>query len=364
MRIKIKSGTNGIDIGTRCFTIGAMCVAILLWEVCVMSSVCSAENSGAILRSGFIYETAPFPSCHASTLVEVSSGNLLAAWFGGTDEGEKDVGIWLSKFDGSSWGPVQEVASADGVPCWNPVLFQTVDGETLLFYKAGQNPMSWSGLVIRSRDGGKSWSEPELLPAGILGPIKNKPIQLNDGTLVCGSSVESWKAWGCWVELTRDSGKTWSKHGPIEVPGNHFCLIQPTMFLAQQGHIRMLCRARRTIGKICLAESTDGGQTWSDARPIDLPNPNSGIDAVKMRNGVVALVYNHTPNSRSPLNLAFSKDDGDTWKQVLTLEDQPGEYSYPAIIQTKDGMLHTTYTWKREKIKHVIINPEPLTISR
>ncbi|HQO36913.1 MAG TPA: exo-alpha-sialidase, partial [bacterium] len=106
-----------------------------------------------------------------------------------------------------------------------------------------------------------------------------------------------------------------------------------------------------------LSESKDGGNTWSDARPIDVPNPNSGIDAVRMKDGRIAMVYNHTGTGRSPINLGISNDDGETWKMVLTLEDQPGEYSYPAIIQTGDGLLHTTYTWKREKIKHVAIDP-------
>jgi predicted neuraminidase len=162
------------------------------------------------------------------------------------------------------------------------------------------------------------------------------------------------------VELTRDNGKTWSKCGPIEVEGNHYGIIQPTLFLTSQGNIRFLCRATRSIGKICLAESTDGGRTWSSARLTDLPNPNAGIDAVRLRDGRVALVYNHTATKRTPLNVALSEDDGESWRQVLTLEDEAGEYSYPSVIQAEDGMLHVAYTWKRERIKHVIVDPSRL----
>ena len=357
MKIRLSQSECGVNhVSGRCI-VGAVGLVILLLEGVGMSGMCLADSSGAIVRSGFIYKDAPFPSCHASTLVEVSPGIVLAAWFGGKEEGARDVAIWCSRFDGTAWGPVREAARAERVPCWNPVLFKTVDGETLLFYKAGESPRSWSGLVKRSRDGGVTWSDAELLPAGILGPIKNKPIQLEDGTLVCGSSVESWRAWACWVELTDDNGKTWSKHGPIEVPGKRYGLIQPTMFLTNAGHIRFLCRATRSIGKICLAESKDGGRTWSSARPIDLPNPDAGIDAVRLRDGRVALVYNHTPARRSPLNVALSEDDGDSWEQVLTLEDQPGEYSYPSVIQAQDGKLHIAYTWKRQRIKHVIVDP-------
>ncbi len=336
---------------------GLLGLAILFLEMLIMTNPSAGQLTEAIVRSGFIFEDAPFQSCHASTLVEVSPGVLLAAWFGGSQEGARDVAIWMSRFDGSSWGPVREAARAEGVPCWNPVLFKTVDGEVLLFYKAGENPRSWSGLIRRSRDCGQTWSEAELLPAGILGPIKNKPIQLKDGTLVCGSSVESWRAWACWVELSPDAGKTWSKHGPIEVPGNHYGIIQPTLFLTRDGRIRFLCRATKSIGRICMAESSDGGKTWSDATPTDLPNPNSGIDAVNLADGRVALVYNHTPLARTPLNVAISNDDGDTWEKVLTLEDEPGEYSYPSVIQAQDGMLHIAYTWKRQRIKHVVVDP-------
>ena len=314
-------------------------------------------GSDSIVRAEFIYESAPFPSCHASTLVEVEPGVILAAWFGGTDEGEDDVGIWLSRRDDSGWSTPVEVASAEDVPCWNPVLFKTRDGEVQLWYKAGESPMSWSGLIKRSSDNGRTWSEAELLPAGILGPIKNKPIQLDDGTIVCGTSVESWRAWCNWIEVTPDNGKSWRRYGPIEFPGEPFGLIQPSVYQTKSGALRFLCRSRRNIGYVCVSESRDGGVTWDPVRKTDLPHPNAGVDAVAMRDGRIALVYNHTPRGRTPLNVGVSEDDGDTWVAKVTLEDTRGEYSYPAVIQTQDGMIHTTYTWKRELIKYVVMDP-------
>ena len=98
---------------------------------------------------------------------------------------------------------------------------------------------------------------------------------------------------------------------------------------------------------------------------LELPNPDSGTDAVTLRDGRHALVYNHTTDARSPLNLAFS-DDGLRWSAALVLEREPGEYSYPAIIQSSDGLLHITYTWKRQQIRHVTVDPgllEPREIS-
>lgn len=323
----------------------------------VLGNASMGEEKSGIVKEEFIYTEAPFPSCHASTLVETEPGVLLAAWFGGKEEGAEDVGIWLSRWDGKTWSTPEEAAKAEGVPCWNPVLFKTSNDEIILFYKAGKNPQEWSGLLKRSTDGGKTWSKEELLPAGILGPIKNKPILLTDGNLVCGSSVESWKTWTCWMEITPDGGKTWSKYGPLAYPGELRGVIQPTIFLDREGNLRMLCRSTNRIGSICSALSKDGGKTWSELKSTGLPHPNSGIDAADLKDGRIVLIYNHTKNDRYPLNVGVSKDGGDTWEMKATLESEPGEYSYPAVIQTSDGLVHTTYTWKRERIKHVVLDP-------
>jgi len=307
----------------------------------------------------FIFEKAPFASCHASTIVETDDGRFLAAWFGGKDEGASDVKIWSAHFDGKKWTPPEVSAEETGVPCWNPVLFRSKGKALFLFYKAGANPMSWSGYVRRSADNGKTWDKAEQLPAGLLGPIKNKPIQRADGTILAGTSVESYKAWACWLERSGDDGKTWRRFGPISVPDHPYGIIQPTLFETGDKRIVALCRSRG-LGFICQAESKDGGETWSAAKPTELPNPNSGIDLIQTGKGDLFLVYNHTKQGRSPLNLARSEDEGKSWTRVVTLEEEPGEFSYPAIIQARDGQLHITYTWNRRHIKHVTHDPSKL----
>jgi predicted neuraminidase len=124
------------------------------------------------------------------------------------------------------------------------------------------------------------------------------------------------------------------------------------------GKLQILCRSGGER-KVLSAMSSDGGKTWSELTAIDLPNPNSGIDAVTLKDGRHLLVYNHTPSGRSPLNVALSTD-GQQWKSVLDLETDKGEYSYPAVIQTDDGMVHITYTWKRQKVRHVTVDPRKL----
>jgi predicted neuraminidase len=304
----------------------------------------------------FIFEQAPFPSCHASTIVEVEPGRFLAAWFGGRAEGARDVRIWQARFDGRTWSRPVVVAEENNQPCWNPVLFRSRAGTVFLFYKAGPSPMSWTGYVRRSTDLGRSWEASEQLPAGLLGPIKNKPIQLADGTIVAGTSVESHRAWACWVERSADDGTTWRRHGPIVSPGHPFGIIQPALLAVGERRILALCRSHDQ-GAICQAESLDGGETWSPARATDLPNPDSGIDAVRAANGALYLVYNPTRRGRTPLHLARSADNGQTWRRLAVLEEQPGEFSYPAIIQAQDGRLHITYTWNRRHIKHVVHDP-------
>jgi predicted neuraminidase len=343
-------------------------------------------GKAVLLASGFVYEHAPFASAHASTVVETREG-LLAAWFGGSDEGRPDVSIWTSRHDGARWLPPVEVADGaqpDGTrhPCWNPVLFQPSRGPLLLFYRVGPSPRAWWTLVRTSTDQGRTWSPAERLPDGIFGPIRAKPVELPDGSLLSGSSTEH-EGWVAHVERARasDSGPPtgWSRTGPLN-DARTFEAIQPTILVhaapvagsprsSPEGantarptsplgpRVQILCRSRQRV--VTEAWSEDGGVSWSTMRATTLPNPSAGIDALRLADGRFLLVYNPTPRARSPLAIALSLD-GVAWKRALTLEDGPGEYSYPAMIQARDGRIHVTYTWRRERIKHAVVDPTKL----
>jgi predicted dehydrogenase len=216
-------------------------------------------------------------------------------------------------------------------------------------------------MVKTSRDGGQTWSDARRLPDGILGPVKNKPITLPEGTVIASASTESTEQpseWRVHFERTSDSGRTWSATPPLATAdGSRIDAIQPSILVHKDGQLQALGRTRS--GRVFETWSRDSGRTWTGLTLTSLPNPSAGTDAVSLRDGRHLLVYNHTPRGRSPLNLAVSRD-GKTWDAALVLESNPGEYSYPAVIQTSDGLVHITYTWRRQRIKHVVVNPMTL----
>lgn len=340
----------------------------------------ATAGEGAYLKGELIYplDNKPTPECHASTIVETPSG-LVVAFFAGTEEKDPDVGIRVTRLVDNKWTFPEEVVN--GVenenlryPCWNPVLFQPKDGPLMLFYKVGPDPRTWWGMLMTSEDDGKTWSEPVRLGEDekighLLGPIKNKAVQLASGRIIAPTSTEIKLEdgdvdWMVHFEISDDGGKTWKVVGPIN-DGKEFDAIQPSVLTYPDGRLQILCRSRQDV--ITESWSDDDGETWSPMKATSLPNPNSGTDAVTLQDGRQLLIYNHStkkgeePKNRNLLNLAIS-DDGINWKPVMTLENVPAEsgYSYPAIIQTADGLVHATYTYMRQTVKYVVVDPAKL----
>lgn len=386
-------------------------------------SVEISTSHPAIVEDQFLYEKASFPECHGATIVELKNGDLVASFFGGTKERNPDCCIWVCRKPkgATEWsalylaadgvfslndpqaplagitaestpagaGPVASTfvgdpAQARRKACWNPVLFQVPGGDLLLFYKIGLKVADWSGWLVRSKDGGKTWSKREPLPKGFLGPIKNKPEYV-DGRIICPSSTEGSEGWRIHFEISDDKGKTWKMVGPVEAEMNvptalrkagvanaddqeggeaikgeglkPIYAIQPSLLRHKDGRLQVLCRTRNA--QLATSWSSDNGNTWSKVTLADFPNNNSGTDAVTLKDGRHVLIYNDfstlpgTPKGpRTPLCIAIS-EDGVNWKNVLTLEDSPiSQYSYPSIIQGKDGKLHAIYTWRRQRIAY------------
>ncbi|GAB3018181.1 exo-alpha-sialidase [Niabella terrae] len=366
-----------------------MCLKIFrsaLWLLIIGGFACGSQqrlsknetspaHRNGILLEEFLYQQADFPSCHSASLIELDNGELLCTYFGGTHERHPDVEIRLSrKTKEGKWLP--PVSVADGVqsaekryPTWNPVLFQPKDGPLYLYYKVGPSPAAWWGEYKTSTDNGHSWLAATKFEGPLLGPVKNKPIQLGDGTILSGSSRED-SGWQAHVERSTDNGKTWQFIGPLN-DGKQLRAIQPTLLRYPDGRIQMLSRTSNK-GQEWIAEtwSDDKGLHWSEMGFTSLPNNNSGIDAVTLKDGRQLLIYNHSTREqegmghkgRGVINLAVSRD-GKHWEAALVLDylDEPEkQFSYPAIMQTADGLVHIVYTWNRKRIKHVVIDPDKL----
>jgi len=341
-----------------------------------------------IVTNEFLYEKASFPECHAATIAETTNGDLITAFFGGTKEANPDVCIWVCRKDKGSDKWTAPVKVADGVfsptlrkACWNPVLFQMPQGSLYLFYKVGKKVADWTGYLITSDDGGKTWSKSMKLPDGYLGPVKNKPVVV-DGKIIAPSSTET-GGWKVHFEIAEEGGKKIHQVGPIDATeslptdlqgtsnnttpdaegGDNSVkktvqAIQPSILTYKDGRLQILCRSRN--GAVATSWSSDKGETWTPLSLTSLPNNNSGTDAVTLKDGRQVIVYNAVRTAkgekkgpRTPLNVAVSTD-GIHWDMKLVLEDSPiSQYSYPSIIQGKDGRIHVVYTWRRQRIKYM-----------
>lgn len=334
-----------------------------------------AESVSLVVKSEFILvrNLPDVPFVHAPTIAE-TSGGLVVAWFGGTGENNPDTKIYLSRLDKDqkNWTiPVAVAQSRDEkgpLACWNPVLFWQKSGPLFLFYKSGRDPESWKGEFRVSFDEGKTWGPAGYLPAGILGPAKNKPLELEDGTILFPSSLQTSDSWKIFIERIRPknisdllSKDNWSVTGPLN--RRSMSVIQPALLNFGGGRMLLLSRNKQPNPflpqTIMGARSADNGLSWSKLRPAGLANPNSAIDAAVLRDGRCVLVCNPSRFVRTPLVVEISPDQGRTWVRWLKLEKGFGEYSYPSVIQAGNGMIHIVYSWQRRKIKHVVIDPNP-----
>jgi len=309
----------------------------------------------------FLYEALPGrPSCHAGSIVELDSGEFFAAFYAGTREGAKDVAVLTARLRSEldAWSEVGVVVDTPGKSEGNPVLHVDSYGHVWLFYVTQQEP-GWDYVLLyamKSEDEGRTWEAPIQLSEQQGWMVRNKPIRLAGGRTVlpCYDEVK----WRGFCLVSDDECATWRQSGWIEGP---VPVIQPTLLERPDGSILALLRSgapedRPAHRVLWRSVSMDGGLTWSPCEATELPNPDSGADMVGLDNGHAVLLYNDTKSGRSPLTAALSIDGGETWPVKRNLEDEPGEFSYPAIIQHLDGNLNGLYTWRRTHMKHVIFD--------
>lgn len=306
----------------------------------------------------------PTASCHASTVLALGGGEVLAAWFGGSAEGENDVAIYTASGRGGVFTPGARVCYDENAAHWNPVLHRNRDGTVTLFYKVGINVPNWYTVYTTSADNGRIWSESRLLVPGDKGgrgPVRNKIYTAEDGALLAPASTETKEYWRPFIDRSQDGGLTWTKipipvdFGAEKKTGGAAGLIQPAIIRTGD---KLSALMRSTWGFIYRSDSADGGLSWGTAYRTALPNNNSGIDALTLPDGRIVLAYNPVSanwGGRTPLTLAVSADGGETFKKICDLETEPGEYSYPSM-SADSGTLYITYTWNRQKISYTEIS--------
>lgn len=346
--------------------------ALFILKVFIPIALTAIPRDQIVIREHIVSPNTEDFDCHSSSLIEVSPGILCAAWKGGPGKGQsninmkQNVGIWLSFFKENHWNQPEEIFHSPDSVCWSPVLHKGLNGELTLFFRVGKDPRHTISLFKRSFDRGLSWSKEEILPAGIVGPTKTKPLIDKEGNIICGSSIEvgapedALKATACWIEILSDH--KWSKHGPLEIPEKRFGAIEPALFFTEDGTLKLLCRDRShrigAEGWIWTAESHDRGKTWSKLSQTALSNPDSGIDVLTLPNHHILLFYNNSPTKRYPLSVALSKDGGISWDCLFNLEEESGEF--PSATLDSQGLVHVCYAWippgkSQKQIKHVVL---------
>ncbi len=325
-----------------------------------------------VVRS-LVMRQCPTRMCHASTLLKRTDGHVLVARFGGSVEGNDDVGIYLARGISGGFGLPRLVAQS-AEPHWNPVLFQ-LDADTIaLFYKVGRKISRWRTMVRLSTDGGETFSaEAELVPGdeGGRGPVRAKPIRLSSGAIAAPASVED-GPWRAFVDRSED-GRRWERsnligvdhyagdgheggtHSDIPVSEQSFGgrgVIQPTLWESSPGVVHAMMRSSE--GRIYRADSRDDARSFSAAYATELSNNNSGIDVARLHDGRLALLHNPVGNNwgpRTPMRLSISSDNGASFQTLMDLDSGEGEFSYPAILS--DGArVYLSYTYKRENIAY------------
>lgn len=346
---------------------------------------------------------------HAANLAHLPDGTLTCVWFGGTMEGMGDISIYMSRLapGADRWSPVEMLSADPSRSEQNPLVFVAPDGRVWLLYTSQPSGNQDQSVLKRriSSDGGRTFGPVETL-CDVPGTFVRQPIIVNSRgewllpLFRCiGIAGERWtgdKDFAS-VLISADAGASWTMHDVPDSIGAVHMNIVPV-----DGDEMVAFYRHRFAEDVLRSRSQDGGHTWSAPAATNLPNNNSSVQAVRLRDGRIAIVYNHSDASmstarrtslydeiegeptatpavpsaerrkaiwgvpRAPLSLAFSTDSGETFGQRTDLEIGDGycltnnskdglnrEFSYPSLIEAPDGTIEIAFTYFRRAIKHV-----------
>jgi predicted neuraminidase len=327
-----------------------------------------------IRRESWVSPEAFTPSAHSGATCLLPSGELMAVWFGGSREGARDVSLFTARYDrqGGSWtAPVKVVDRASAQvelgrsirKVGNALLFPDQFGTVWLVYVT-VTVGGWSGSALNvksSRDDGRTWTESERLTLNPLfnfsSLVRNKPIYAADGRIGVPIYHEFFSTYPQVLWLTPGADGRVADYRVQSFPEGRG-LIQPAVVAYGENRAAMFLRDHTAQRRLRASWSDDGGWTWSTPVAGTLPNPDAAVDALRLRDGRMLLAYNDASQGRDNLRLAVSSDEGRTWQAGPYIEREAGsEFSYPHLTEDPQGRVHLTYTWKRQRIKHLEFNP-------
>lgn len=333
----------------------------------------TASNAAPFLHEEFIDPQPKENSAHVSSVCELSEGGLAAAWYAGTREGARDVAIYFATRPSGTnggWSHPQQVVTRESAAAetfryvkkvGNPMLFSAGDGRIYLLYvSVGIGGWSASSLNLKhTDDGGRTWAPSRRLGLSpffnVSELVKNGPVPLGGGGWVVPIYHELLGKFPelLWLRPHHDSGMEVVKTRAF---GGRQA-FQAALTPLDEQQALLFCRTANAERRIQVAKTSDGGRHWTAPQPIELPNSDSGLDALRLADGRFLLAFNDTASGRHILRLAVSADQAATWRRAGNIAEEAGaEFSYPFLLQTSDGLVHLTYTWKRRGIKHVTCN--------
>ncbi len=371
------------------------------------SSIAQKKN----MKASFIF---PFQSkhVHSSSIIELPNGDIMACWFEGSGErNTNDVQVMGARLKkGTSvWSSPFLMADTPGQPDCNPVLFVDSSKKLWLYWIVVQ-ANQWENSILKYRtatdylkNGAPNWSWQDVI---LLKPGKEFPETIKSDfstmksrdlawaeyapqyeTMIYDAAKDKKKRETGWmtrihptvlpsgrillpvysdgfnlsmVAISDDMGATWKPSKPIVGYGN----IQPSIVQKKDGSLVAFMRDNGDApGRILKSISNDDGYSWTSAKKSDVINPGTSVDVIKLKDGNWVMVYNDLEDGRYSVAISLSDDEGGTWKWTKHLEKddtKKGSFSYPSIIQTKDGLVHISYSYRtgenKKTIKHVSLD--------
>lgn len=333
-----------------------------------------AADEPPLFASAFIDHDPPLPYLHCPSLCERPDGGLVCAWYAGSYETARDVGVWMTTAPApadtpAAWMPPRVVIDRGRATAelhrfidkvGNAVVFTDDSGRLWLVYVTIAVG-GWSGSSLNacsSTDGGDTWGQSRRLATSpffnVSELVRAAPVRLDSGELILPVYHECMGKFPelLWLEPTGDALRV----RKTRLAGGR-TLLQPAVVPLDHKHCLAFLRDHSPARRLVVQRSSDTARTWLPPEPTPLPNPDASVAAVRLSDGTVLVACNLASQGRATLDLVLFDPAADAWHRLATLDDEPGErFAYPYMVQDRRGRVQLVYTWKMRRVRHVVMN--------